>query len=83
MSEGSVAKDGRRQVVGSQEDSIVGVSQRPEGSNRHGTGREGDREGVPGWGNSTGKGMGQTAAFSSTQASLTLPFNKYRLCTVR
>lgn len=43
--------------MGSQEDSIDGVSQRSEKSDRHGMGRAEVREGVP-WGrDSTGKGM--------------------------
>lgn len=69
MSKGSVAKDGWWQVVGSQQDSIDGMSQRLEGSDRHAMGREEDSEGVPGGRNSTGKGTGQTAAFSSPQTS--------------
>ena len=66
MSKGSVAKDRWWQVVGSQQDSTDRVSKRLERSNGHAMGREEDSEDVPGRRNSTGKGMGQTVAFSST-----------------
>lgn len=69
MSWGSVAKDGWWQVVGSQEDSIDRVSQRPERSDRHGMGRAEVREGVSGGRDSTGKGMLSTAAFPQHQTT--------------
>lgn len=73
-----MARDGRQQVVGSQEDSIDGLSQRSERSDRRGMRRAEVREGVPRGRDSIGKGMVRTAAFPMhPDHSLTLPFDKH------